>query len=80
MHTPKRSYFFQKKTFNNIINQEVSLAKALNLNDSKINIPFIQITNNTKINITNNDIEKKRNEKLSQWELIELDMNSSNII
>ena len=77
---PKYYISFTKKTFNNIINQDVSLVKALNLNDSKTNIPFIQITNNTKINITNNEIERKRKEKLSQWELKELDMNSSNII
>ena len=77
---PKDYISFTKKTFNNIINQDISLVKALNLNDSKTNIPFIQITNNTKINITNNEIERKRKEKLSQWELKELDMNSSNII
>ena len=64
---PKDYISFTKKTFNNIINQDVSLVKALNLNDSKTNIPFIQITNNTKINITNRELK-------------ELDMNSSNII
>ena len=63
---------------NNFIHPEEELVKSLNLNDTRTTIPFLQIINNTKINISNDDINKKRKEKLIEWELKEIDFNSTN--
>ena len=63
---------------NNFIHPEEELVKSLNLNDTRTTIPFLQIINNTKINISNDDINKKRKEKLIEWELKDIDFNSTN--
>ena len=84
---PKKFHFSQKSInnnnsnqFNSFIHPEEELVKSLNLNDTKTTIPFLQIINNTKINISNDDINKKRKEKLFEWELKDVDFNTSNKI
>ena len=62
----KKYKISNKITFNNpnkfkyFINPEEVLVKSLDLNDSKTSIPFIQIINNSKINISDDDLDKKR--------------------
>ena len=82
----KKYKISNKITFNNpnkfkyFINPEEVLVKSLDLNDSKTSIPFIQIINNSKINISDDDLDKKRIEKLYELELKEKDINISNKI
>ena len=68
------------KQINNFIHPEEELVKAISLNDTKTTIPFFQIINNTKINISKEDIKIKRKEKLLEWELKDINFNSSNKI
>ena len=72
--------FDNPNKFKYFINPEEVLVKSLDLNDSKTSIPFIQIINNSKINISDDDLDKKRREKLYELELKEQDINISNKI
>ena len=51
------------KSLNEFIHKEENLVKAINLNDTKTRIPFVQINNNSNGGVTDNEIEKKRKEK-----------------
>ena len=66
------------KSLNEFMHKEENLVKAINLNDTKTRIPFVQINNNSNGGVTDNKIEKKRKEKLAQWELNEVDLKISN--
>ena len=77
-----KDYSFPKLNSNNklLINQEENLVKSLNLDDIKTKIPFIQISNNTKVNIFNKKVEEKRKEKLKEWDIKDIFFNANNKI